>query len=185
MFPLISAKPSVQNVTIQDDSNIYVDKLINDCLLRCGNEKYAELVAILGSLRALAILHQTHHWQAAGDSFFADHKLFEELYTASSDQIDPLAEKIVGLSGKAELVGFSKHVIGISSFLSEVKSHGTSDDPARRSLDAEKMFVALVESVMKRLEVRGLLTRGLENLLGGLADEHEKFIYLLGRRVSQ
>lgn len=183
MFPLISS-PTTTPPQIQDDSNIYVDKLINDCLLRCGNEKYAELVAVLGSLRALSILHQTHHWQAAGDSFMADHKLFEELYTASTEQIDPLAEKIVGLSGKPELVGFSRHVIGVSSFLSEVKAHGTSDEPARRSLDAEKMFIALVESVMKRLEVRGLLSRGLENLLGGLADEHEKFVYLLGQRIK-
>jgi hypothetical protein len=34
----------------------------------------------LAALRALAMVHQTHHWLTSGPAFYADHLLFERLY---------------------------------------------------------------------------------------------------------
>ena len=173
------------NQEIKQESNILVDKILMDCSTRCGNEKYSDLVALMGALRGLSILHQTHHWQSFGEKFYSDHLLFQKLYEAANDQVDDVAEKVVGLSDKAELAGFSKHVISTTEFLSLIKNHATSDDFAKRSLDAEKIMVSMIETIMNRLEQRSLLTRGLDNLLGGLADEHEKFVYLLERRIRE
>ncbi len=165
------------------EDNIFVDKLINDTILRCGGERYCELVAILGALRGLAILHQTHHWQSSGPTFYGDHLMFGKLYEDTEADIDPLAEKIVGLS-KSALVGFSRHAINLTAFLATIKDTSTSDEPCRRSLDAEKLLISLTETVMERLEAKGLLTKGLENMLAAIADKHEGFVYLLRQRSS-
>jgi DNA-binding ferritin-like protein len=104
------------------------------------------------------------------------------VYGVANEDIDGLAEKMVGL-GIGSLANFSKHVINLSSFLKAVKEHSTSEDFARKSLEAEQLFIQLIEAVMDKLEAQGLLTRGLENLLGGIADKHEGNVYLLKRRV--
>lgn len=171
-------KPMLQ----PQENNIFVDKFIDDCVTRCGGENYSEMVALLGAIRGLAILHQTHHWQVSGETSYGDHLLFERLYNETTPDIDTLAEKIVGLAKTSQLVGFSKQVVNLTGFLAAIKEHGTSDEPCRRSLDAEKLIIQLVEAVMARLEAKGQLSRGLENLLGGIADKHEGFIYLLKQR---
>jgi len=178
MQPIIS---QLSNEISGQVENIQVDKLLSDTILKCGLAPYSELVSILGMLRALEILHQTHHWQAEGSNFYSDHLLFGRLYEAAHEDIDSLGEKIVGL-GNSKLVGFSIHAVTISSWLVNIKSFGTSDAAPRRSLEAEQMLVSLVETVMERLKQKNLLTRGLENLLGGIADKHEGLIYLLKQR---
>jgi hypothetical protein len=54
----------------------------------------------------------------------------------------------------------------------------------RRSLEAEVLFVGLVEAIMDKLKAGNLLTRGLEQMLGTIADTHEGNIYLLKQRVK-
>lgn len=162
--------------------NIAVARMLEASLALFPGEQYAEVVVILGALRALSILHQTHHWQSSGPDFYSDHLLYDRLYNDIVPQIDSTAEKIVGLN-KAALVGFEKHVVTLSAFLKNVKMQGSSDEPARRSLEAEIMFLGLLEAVMYNLDQTGLLTRGLEQHLGNIADKHEEFIYLLKRRV--
>jgi DNA-binding ferritin-like protein len=162
--------------------NIAVATMLEQVCAMFPGEQYAELVAVLGALRGLSLLHQTHHWQSFGPQFYGDHLLYERLYNDIVPQVDATAEKIVGLN-KASLVGFEKHVITLSAFLKNVKVHSSSDDFARRSLEAELMFIDLVEAVMDKLKVGGLLTRGLEQHLGNIADKHEEFVYLLKRRV--
>lgn len=163
--------------------NIAVARMLEVAQTMFPGEQYGELAVVLGSLRALSILHQTHHWQSCGPTFYGDHLLYERLYNDILPQVDAVAERTVGLN-KAALVGFEKHVITVSSFLKGVKMHATSDDFARRSLEAEIMFVQLIEAVMRKLEAAGLLTRGLEQLLGDIANKHEEFVYLLRRRVG-
>ena len=51
------------------------------------------LVAVLVSLRALALLHQTHHWLSDGPEYYADHLLFERLYNETVEEIDAIGER--------------------------------------------------------------------------------------------
>jgi len=167
----------------ESSDNIAVSRLLETGLAMFPGERYAELAVILGSLRGLAILHQTHHWQTMGPGFMGDHLLFERVYGTANDDIDKVAEKMLGL-GRVNLVGFSKHVINLASFLKVIKEHASSDDFFKSSLEAELLFIDLLESVMNKLEAAQLLTRGLEQLLGDIADKHEGSIYLLKQRVG-
>lgn len=53
-----------------------------------------------------------------------------------------------------------------------------------RALRAETAFIRAGESLMNMLDGKGLLTRGVENLLGGILDKHEGLLYLLKQRVK-
>lgn len=174
MFPI--QKPEMTD-------NIAVARLLETGLAMFQGEKYSELAVVLSALRGLAILHQTHHWQASGPTSYSDHLLFERLYNDIQPDIDSTAEKLVGLN-KGAMVMFTKHVIGLSTFLKSVKEHSTSDDLTRISLEAELLLLSLIETVMDRLKVSGLLTRGLEQHLGNIADKHETAVYLLKRRIT-
>jgi len=167
----------------ESSDNIAVSRLLETGLTMFPGERYAELAVILGSLRGLALLHQTHHWQTMGPGFLGDHLLFERIYETANGDIDRVAEKMLGL-GRVNLVGFSKHVITLASFLKIIKEHASSDDFSKSSLEAELLFIDLLEAVMNKLEAAQLLTRGLEQLLGDIADKHEGSIYLLKQRVG-
>lgn len=163
--------------------NVAVARILEAGTAMFGGEKYAELAVLLASMRGLAILHQTHHWQAYGPTSYSDHLLFERLYTETEEQIDGLAERLVGLN-KGAMVSFSRHVVSLGTFLTAVKQHGSSDEAVRRSMDAEKLFLELTEAIMERLKASDLLTRGLEQHLGDIADTHESLIYLLKQRIG-
>ena len=52
------------------------------------------------------------------------------------------------------------------------------------SLAAEKAYVHIGEKLMDRLKEAGLLTRGLEQMLGNILDLHETHVYLLDQRTK-
>ena len=51
-----------------------------------------------------------------------------------------------------------------------------------RAVRAETAFIRAGESLMEMLEQKGMLSRGIENLLGGILDKHEGLLYLLKQR---
>jgi DNA-binding ferritin-like protein len=175
MFPV--QKPEVSE-------NIAVSSILENGLVMFQGAKFAELAVLLGACRAVGILHQTHHWQTSGPAFYGDHLMFERLYGTTVPEIDLVAEKLLGLSSGEELVSPSKQVINLSHFLKTHKNHSQSDLLPRRSLEAEVLFVGLVEAIMDKLKAANLLTRGLEQMLGTIADTHEGNIYLLKQRVK-
>jgi DNA-binding ferritin-like protein len=142
---------------------------------------------MLVHLRYLRDVHHTHHWIAKGDPFYADHELFERLYNNVVPEIDEMAEKAVGL-GSERNVDLSLQLKQLEKMCSG--AYGMSQmipqpsELAKRSLAAEKNFVKTVTMMMKSLDERGMLTPGLENMLGGIADVHEGHIYLLKQRCS-
>lgn len=145
-----------------------------------------ELSIVLAHLRALSLTHQVHHWQAKGDPFFGDHKLFEQLYTGTLEEIDSIAERAVGLGGPenvdlAAQLGHSIKLIGAFD------SNGTIPVPsmlAKRSLDMEFGFIRCLDLAAGSMRDSGTLTRGTDNLLAGIEDAHESNVYLLKQRVS-
>src|ERR1700760_4998396 len=46
-----------------------------------------ELGLLVAVLRAASVVHQSHHWQTRGTSFYGDHLLFEKLYNDSLEAI--------------------------------------------------------------------------------------------------
>jgi DNA-binding ferritin-like protein len=151
-----------------------------------GNVPYGELSVMLVYARFLACVHQTHHWQAKGDPFYGDHLLFERLYGVASADIDVIAEKAVGLgcTENVNLLVQSEQVAQLSKSYGVSMTIPTQSDLARRSLVAEQGFARCVEFVTAALRDKGLLTRGLDNMLAGIQDAHENSIYLLKQRCS-
>lgn len=163
---------------------------IDDMLITYGDSKYAELALFIDLLRSLSFLHQTHHWQTQGHASYSDHLLFQRLYDKISDQVDKVAEKSVGLStGNVGLVNYKHSLYNMPKFLNAIEDIADTniDDPpalkmVKKSLLAEKSFITAGEKLMNILDSKGLLTRGLEQLLGEILDLHENSVYLLKQR---
>lgn len=160
---------------------------LEDLFMSYGDSKYAELGIVIDLLRALSLLHHTHHWQAQGSQFYGDHLLYQKLYELADGQIDLVGEKAVGL-GSPELV-LPKHSLeNMRRYIEALEDADVMDAPAlkmaKRSLLAEKSFITAGEKIMDQLKSKGLLTRGVEQMLGTILDEHEGVLYLLKQRVS-
>jgi DNA-binding ferritin-like protein len=135
----------------------------------------------------LSILHSAEqhyelaHWKVCGDSFYGDHLLFERLYDNISDETDALAERLVGLCGH-EVLHESRHLRVMYKFMDKWKS--VSDCPFRRSLYIERSLVKFIEGLHRKMDQSGDLTLGLEDLLAGLASQHETHLYLIQQRLK-
>lgn len=160
---------------------------LEDFFMTYGDSKYAELGIFIDLLRALSLLHHTHHWQTQGPQFYGDHLLYQRLYELSDGQIDLVGEKAVGL-GSPELVLPRHSLENMRRYIEAVEDGDIMDAPAlkmaKRSLLAEKSFITAGEKMMDQLKSKGLLTRGVEQLLGTILDEHEGVLYLLKQRIA-
>lgn len=141
----------------------------------------APLSAVLVALRAASFIHQTHHWQTRGPQFYADHLLFQRLYEESQPFIDQVAERAVGVgsSGMVDAVQQATRIAGIVHALSQ----GVGS-LINRSLHTESLVLSVIAQAIKMLGANGAMTNGTSNLLQGVADLHETFVYLLSQRDS-
>lgn len=160
---------------------------LEDLFITYGDAKYAELGVFIDLLRALSLLHHTHHWQAQGPQFYGDHLLYQRLYELADAQIDGVGEKAVGL-GSPELVMARHSLENMRRYIEAVEDGDVMDTlalkMAKRSLLAEKSFITAGEKLMDQLKSKGLLTRGVEQLLGTILDQHEGLVFLLKQRVA-
>jgi DNA-binding ferritin-like protein len=160
---------------------------LDDLFITYGDEKYAEVAIFIDLLRGLQMLYQTSHWQTSGPTYYGDHLLFERLYNALGEDIDALGEKSVGM-GTERLVDYRHSLQNMQMFLDAADDMMTAanENPAQkhiaRAMRAETAFLRAGESLMNMLEQKGMLTRGIENLLGGILDKHEGLLYLIKQR---
>lgn len=158
------------------------DKLtLEQCCSVFGDSEWAPLAAFLAVTEGLQVVHHSHHWQTKGENFYGDHLLYQRLYEAILPEIDLIGEKLIGVSQDVSLTNYFKRVKAMEMFLKAV-TH--SDQPyVVVSHDAELTYVRMGGELMDQLEQAGLLTRGLEQMLGNVLDKHEEHIYLLEQRV--
>lgn len=142
------------------------------------------LSVLLGCLRAASHIHQTHHWQTSGD--YSDHLLFQRLYEESQGFIDDVAERVIG-AANADMVDAVEQVDLIGKIVHEaykMTPGNSSDDMVQRSLVVEGMILKKVEETINELSSYESLSPGISNLLEGIADKHETFVYLLKQRAN-
>lgn len=139
---------------------------------------------LLGVLRAASFIHQTHHWMTKGPAFYADHQLFDRLYEESSQSIDQVAERIVGSSsigvGALGQAWVLKSAVEFCCGSKETPVHANGMVAA--SLMMEVGVLKSLQIAKASLDRAGLLTPGTSNLLDGVYDIHETFVYLLQQR---
>ena len=133
---------------------------------------------LLNSLHALYVAYQTSHWRAHGQTSYSDHLLYQRLYEDVREEIDHVAERMLGLTNDQTLLDPVKILAGA---LCAVKLLVIPGDIAASMLIAEKSFL---KQLYANIMASDCLTIGSENLLQGIADKHEEHVYLLTQRVG-
>lgn len=151
-----------------------------------GGHRAGPLASLLVMLRSVYLLHQAHHWQSAGKSYYGDHLLFQRIYETVLPEMDSVAERTVGLGGAQLVYSAAQSALTTRALeaFSDVEKHAQARMPASQarvfsSLNAE---MALIEAIDKVLALRN--SNGVQNLLQGIADTHEGNVYLLQQRLS-
>lgn len=161
-----------------------------DLFVAYGDSPYAELAVFLDFLRTLQFLHQQHHWQVSGNDSYGDHLLLQRLYETVALEIDKVGEKTVSMAG-AGLVDSRHSLENMNKFLNALQegSDISQDEnlalsKIKKSLLAERSFLTAGEKLMTMLQSKNQLSRGIENLLGGILDMHETHVFLLSQRAK-
>jgi DNA-binding ferritin-like protein len=141
-----------------------------------------ELPAILTLLRALSMIHQTHHWLTAGKTSYGDHLLFDRIYGDLAGEIDAIGERSVGTGSVNLNPSVQAHQMAevIEALCGGEEQN--ADSYVATSLKAEQWFVECVKRVAESMKATGNLSRGTDNLLAGIEDKHEEHVYLLTQR---
>lgn len=144
----------------------------------------AALPSLLVLLRALAMVHQTHHWCTHGDSYYGDHLLFERLYNGVSEEIDGIGERAVGMGGMQFIRNLNAQAAGVQRVVGLLSNLVESPNAyVESSLEAEQLFASCTTVIVAKMKETGLLTRGVDNLIAGVEDKHESHRYLLQQRL--
>lgn len=161
--------------------NLAIDKMVAEW----GDATYAELSVVLVWLRYLQMANHTNHWISRGQNSYADHLLFQRLYEEIFAQIDTLAEKLIGLGNETN-VHLELQTSQLDRLARECANFTTIDTNqlAKKSLELEFNFLKVLDCVKELLNQKGQLTLGLDNMLAGLADVHESYVFLLKQRCS-
>ena len=160
------------------------DITLDNLLSTWSNVHYGQLSVLMAHLRYLNILHHTHHWVAGS---YSDHLLFEQLYESVRTEIDLLAERAIGLSD-IETVDITRQLRTLQAIVKEDDVESMISDQNNRlifkSLEAENRFLEIIDFIKEDLQTNGLMTNGLEDLLGTIASQHEQHVYLLQNRAK-
>lgn len=143
-----------------------------------SNTKLTALQILLASLRTAHFAHWSSHWQV--EQSYGDHLLLDRLYTSLVDEIDTLAEKIVGEFGAMGVEPVKQIQMMSSSLmpLVEIKSQG---DPLMRALIIEESLQSIFKSVYGIL--KNQMSLGLDDFIMSTANAHETNLYLLRQRI--
>jgi DNA-binding ferritin-like protein len=152
-------------------------------LYSISQSKYAKLTALqvlLATLRASHFALWTSHWQVEGDSSYGDHQLLERLYNSLTEEIDTLAEKIVGQYGSQSVEPVNQVQMMAHSMIpfAEMKSQG---DPIYRALVIEEALQVVFSNIYSMIE--GQMSLGLDDFIMSMANAHETNLYLLRQRL--
>jgi DNA-binding ferritin-like protein len=168
----------------ENDYKLLSRQFMDATVKQYGNAQYAELPVLLAALRSLSMIHQQNHWCVKGDKFYGDHQLFMRLYEETDAEIDKLAEKTIGLASTG-FVCLKMQLQHMDLFVNLFDKLNSNDEESTTSYQAELTFIALCDLVMKSLRQQGLLTSGVEQLVGDMVNLHEDHIYLLKQRYQR
>lgn len=131
----------------------------------------------LAFLRGVHWSHWTAHWQVKGQPSYGDHLLMEKLYSSVEEEIDTLAEKIVGEFGSEAVDQVDQAKYMLQSLMTFPEK-----DPIKRSLLVEEMVQDFLKSVYTLLDNMNTMSLGLDDFIMSIANTHETNLYLLRQR---
>lgn len=139
--------------------------------------KRAIMQMLLAFLRGVHWSHWTAHWEVKGQPSYGDHLLMERLYNSVEEEIDTLAEKIVGEFGSEAVNQVDQAKYMLQSLMSF-----SEKDPIKRSLLVEEMTQDFLKSVYNLLDSMNTMSLGLDDFIMSIANSHETNLYLLRQR---
>ena len=138
------------------------------------------LSAVLGCLRAQYLSYQTSHWQVVGQSFYGNHLLFMRLTESVQEQVDQLAEKMVGFLGR-EAVDLTRQMENIWDYTSVWSQIGCHH---KRGLQSESDLQAALKRAYDGIKQVNAMTLGLDDWIMATANAHEENEYLLQQALT-
>ncbi len=136
---------------------------------------------LLACLRAQYWNYQQSHWQSQGASFYGNHLLFERLYTSIPDQVDGLAEKMVGAFGSTIV-----NTPDLGDFFEDwLLRWDNLEDPHLRGILSESDLQQMCKMVYNHLKTSDDLSLGMDDFLMSLSNKHETNQYLLEQSVRR
>jgi len=149
-----------------------------------------KVLDLLSLLRAIQWNAWVGHWSSAGPSYYADHRLFERIYTGQVgededsgapivDQIDSMGEKIAAHFGARSLDSAAIEYGAAEILRKAQERHGR--DFFAAALDLEKLFQTRIARAVKGLSSSEIVW---DNFLRTLADERSEVVYLLQQRMG-
>lgn len=145
------------------------------------------LSAYIGFLRAYHLWTHGAHNVVKGPSFAGDHiDLYGKIYSEVQDHIDIVIEKGVGVY-QDESIACPMTIVEDASLILgawESPAGQTSERIASLSLEYTKQLVKIGEGTAQVLEEMESLTYGMDNMMAGLVDTHENYVYLLQQRTK-
>lgn len=138
----------------------------------------------IGMHRAMiAWFHAAHH-VTKGTGFGGDHvNLYGEIYTKLDEDLDGIIEKGIGLTGDETLADPVSSLSLAATLLSQQPASANQDAEtiACNAFEVIKYYVSAIESTYAQFEAAGM-SLGLDDLLQGLANQYETYVYLLQQR---
>lgn len=144
-------------------------------------DNLAILQMLLAVLRGAHFAHWTSHWQVKGSNFYGDHEMMERIYISLIEEIDTLAEKIVGTYGVEAVNAVEQAQLMANHLLPLAEAH-SMNDPIRRALLIEEGLQVVFKNAYEML--KGGLTLGMDDFIMSMANRHETNLYLLRIRCD-
>lgn len=145
------------------------------------------LSAYVGFLRAYHLWMHGAHNVVKGPSFAGDHvELYGKIYNEVQDAIDGVIEKGIGVY-QDESIACPIRITGDAMLMLnewESPSEQAAERIATLALEYTKNLVSIGEGTARTLEDLDSLTYGMDNMMAGLVDTHENYVYLLQQRVK-
>jgi DNA-binding ferritin-like protein len=187
--PFFHGPPYLPGMKVRMDKSASV-KSAQDVATKLAQGPGFSLPTALAFLRALSMIHQSHHWLTHGDTYYADHLLFERLYNETVEEVDQVAERAVGLGCPLDKIlptvqaAIVHHIVKLFCEGETIGEPSVAHSYVESSLKAEKSFLKCLSIIVHEMKEHGELTRGTDNLIAGIEDKHESHVYLLQQRLT-
>jgi DNA-binding ferritin-like protein len=139
------------------------------------------MLEIAVSFRAMQLFAHHAHNLCARLAFHQDHEFFAEAYGFAEKSYDNIIERIIGTKGE-EGLDIKNILKGVYSKLDKAPSIGVKENKIFYMFLLEQFKNANKElnDLCKKPEI----SEGTRQLLGGIADEVEVFVYKIQQRIK-
>ena len=138
----------------------------------------------IGMHRAMIAWYHAAHHVTKGTGFGGDHvNIYGEIYTQLDEDLDMIVEKGIGLTGNETLADPVSSLSLAATLLSKypASANQSANQIACTAFEVSKSYVAFLEQIYSQFEACGM-SLGLDDLLQGLANQYETYVYLLQQR---